>query len=322
MDLIYTNADLVDQGVLQDCMLDLAFGADENDFELEVPAEGVTLEAGALLYIEGTEYGGMVDGMRYTSADGVKRYTGRTWHGILNSKVIQPDAGADYYTVSGDANAVLAVVLQRLSLSALFVAADGSSGLSVSYQFNRYCGGYDGLRAMLDSVGGKLRMEVLGTGRVRLSAVPVTRYVKENEWDSDRMTIDATQLWHPVNHLICLGKGDLRQRQVVHLYADANGDLSTTQTSMGLAERVAVYDYANAESLESLTANGMSKLAEYQAGDSCKASLADSETVYDIGDVVGVCDAVTGLSVETTITKKIVTISGGVVTVSYKTGSE
>ena len=42
MDLIYTNADLVDQGVLQDCMLDLAFGADENDFELEVPAEGVT----------------------------------------------------------------------------------------------------------------------------------------------------------------------------------------------------------------------------------------------------------------------------------------
>lgn len=322
MDLIYTNADLVDQGVLQDCMLDLAFGADENDFELEVPAEGVTLEAGALLYIEGTEYGGMVDGMRYTSADGVKRYTGRTWHGILNSKVIQPDAGADYYTVSGDANAVLAVVLQRLSLSALFVAADDSSGLSVSYQFNRYCGGYDGLRAMLDSVGGKLRMEVLGTGRVRLSAEPVTRYVKENEWDSDRMTIDATQLWHPVNHLICLGKGDLRQRQVVHLYADANGDLSTTQTSTGLAERVAVYDYANAESLESLTAHGMSKLAEYQAGDSCKASLADSETVYDIGDVVGVCDAVTGLSVETTITKKIVTISGGVVTVSYKTGSE
>lgn len=319
MDLIYTNADLVDQGVLQDCMLDLAFGADENDFELEVPAEGVTLEAGALLYIEGTEYGGMVDGMRYTSADGVKRYTGRTWHGILNSKVIQPDAGSDYYTVSGDANAVLAVVLQRLSLSALFVAADGSSGLSVSYQFNRYCGGYDGLRAMLESAGGKLRMEVLGTGRVQLSAVPVVRYVKENEWDSDRMTIDATQLWHPVNHLICLGKGDLRQRQVVHLYADANGDLSTTQTSTGLAERVAVYDYANAESLESLTANGMAKLAEYQAGDSCKASLADSETVYDIGDVVGVCDAVTGLSVETTITKKIVTISGGVVTVSYKT---
>lgn len=322
MDLIYTNADLVDQGVLQDCVLDLAFGADENNFELEVPAEGVTLEAGALLYMEGTEYGGMVDGMRYTSADGVKRYTGRTWHGILNSKVIQPDAGADYYTVSGDANAVLAVVLQRLSLSALFVAADTHSGLSVSYQFNRYCGGYDGLRAMLESVGGKLRMEVLGTGRVRLSAVPITRYVKENEWDSDRMTIDATQQWHPVNHLICLGKGDLRERQVVHLYADAKGNLSTNQTSTGLAERVAVYDYSNAESLESLTANGMDKLAEYQAGDSCKASLADSETVYDIGDVVGVCDTVTGLSVETTITKKIVTISGGVVTVSYKTGSD
>lgn len=83
-----------------------------------------------------------------------------------------------------------------------------------------------------------------------------------------------------------------------------------------------MYDYSNAESLESLTANGMAKLAEYRSGDSCKASLADSETVYDIGDVVGVWDNVTGLSVETTITKKIVTISGGVVTVSYKTGSD
>lgn len=322
MDLIYTNAALVDQGVLQDCTLDLAFGADENDFELETPAEGVVLEAGALLYMEGTEYGGMVDGMRYTSADGIKRYTGRTWHGILNSKIIQPDAGEDYYTVSGDANAVLAAVISRLGLSALFVAADATSGLSVSYQFNRYCGGYDGLCAMLASAGGKLRIEVLGTGRVELSAVPVVRYVTENEWDSDRMTIDATQEWHPVNHLICLGKGDLRERQVVHLYADGQGNLSTTQTSTGLAERVAVYDHSNAESLEDLTANGMKKLAEYQEGDSCKAALADSETVYDIGDVVGVWDNVTGLSMETTITKKIVTISGGVVTVSYKTGSD
>lgn len=322
MDLIYTNAALVDQGVLQDCTLDLAFGTDENDFELETPAEGVILEAGALLYMEGTEYGGMVDGMRYTSADGIKRYTGRTWHGILNSKIIQPDAGEDYYTVSGDANTVLAAVISRLSLSTLFVAADATSGLSVSYQFDRYCGGYDGLRAMLASAGGKLRIEVLGTGRVQLSAVPVVRYVTENEWDSDRMTLDAAQEWHPVNHLICLGKGDLRERQVVHLYADGQGNLSTTQTSAGLAERVAVYDYSNAESLEDLTANGMKKLAEYQAGDSCKAALADSETVYDIGDVVGVWDNVTGLSMETTITKKIVTISGGVVTVSYKTGSD
>ena len=33
MDLIYTNANRVDQGVLLDYELDLAFGADENNFE-------------------------------------------------------------------------------------------------------------------------------------------------------------------------------------------------------------------------------------------------------------------------------------------------
>lgn len=323
MDLMYTNAQRVDQGILNDCSLDLAYGSDENDFELTVPVDGISLEAGAVIYIEGTEYGGRVDGMRYVSTEGTVRYTGRTWHGILNSRIIQPDAGADYYTGSGDANAVLATLISRLGLFDLFVADPAVSNIAVSkYQFARYAAGYDGLCAMLSSVGAKIHLEVLESGKVQLSTLPVADYTTREEWDSDQMSIDATKVWTKVNHLICLGKGDLADRQLLHLYADTNGTISTTQSLFGLDEYMAVYDSPSVESLDELQKSGIEKLTEYQAADSCKASITDESVAYDIGDIVGVTDNITGLSVETAITKKIVTISGGVVTVSYKTGSD
>lgn len=323
MDLIYTNAQRVDQGILTDCTLDLAYGSDENDFELTVSVDGISLEAGSVIYMEGTEYGGIVDGIRYVSDDKQVNYTGRTWHGVLNSKIIQPDSGADYYTVSGDANTILSTLISRLGLSDLFVAETAASGIFVSsYQFTRYAAGYDGLCAMLSSVGAKIHLEVLESGKVQLSALLVANYTTQDEWDSDQMSIDATKAWTKVNHLICLGKGDLANRQVLHLYAGTNGTISATQSLVGLDEYMAVYDYSNAESEAELLKSGTEKLMEYQAADSCKASITDETVAYDIGDIVGVTDNITGLSVETAITKKIVTISGGVVTVSYKTGSD
>ena len=45
-----------------------------------------------------------------------------------------------------------------------------------------------------------------------------------------------------VNHLICLGSGELRNRTVVHLYVDGNGNISQTQTFTGLEERAEVLD--------------------------------------------------------------------------------
>ena len=38
MDLIYMNPDRQDIGVLHDYKLDLAFGKDENNFELQIPS--------------------------------------------------------------------------------------------------------------------------------------------------------------------------------------------------------------------------------------------------------------------------------------------
>lgn len=90
MDLIYTNAAREDQGVLHDYEFDLAFGADENNFECTVQIESHCMEAGSFLYIEGTEYGGIVDSVEVNTEQKTVTYSGRTWHGILESSVIQP----------------------------------------------------------------------------------------------------------------------------------------------------------------------------------------------------------------------------------------
>lgn len=93
MDLIYTNPNKEDVGVLHDYEFDLAFGADENDFECQVQLSAHCCEPGAFLYIEGTEYGGVIDSIEVDTEAQLVTYSGRTWHGILANSVIEPPVG-------------------------------------------------------------------------------------------------------------------------------------------------------------------------------------------------------------------------------------
>ena len=115
MDLIYANSSREDIGVIPDYDFDLAFGSDENDFELTVSRNDHCCEAGYYIYIEGTEYGGIVDAITSDTAAEDVTYSGRTWHGILNSKILCPDNGENYLTVSGDANTILGTLLPRMA---------------------------------------------------------------------------------------------------------------------------------------------------------------------------------------------------------------
>lgn len=319
MDLIYTDGNRVDKGVLHAYALDLSFGADENDFEMTLGADEPALEFGAFVYMEGAEYGGIVDARKTSTDDQTITYTGRTWHGVLNSKIIQPDSGADYYTVSGDANAILATLINRLGLSGLFAAAESTSGITVSsYQFNRYCAGYDGIRAMLDAVGAKLKIAWQGRA-VRLSAEPITDYT-DDPVDGDTASIIVEQHGKKVNHLICLGQGELAEREVIHLYVNASGAISETQYYTGLDEYAEVYDYSSVESSAELRSGGESRLKELRGSDTAAINLFETEQVYDVGDIVGATDIDTGVSVAAAVSQKIVRIENGAVNTEYKTG--
>ncbi len=321
MDLIYMNSNKEDIGVLRDYEMDLAFGIDENNFECQISAASHCCEEGYFLYFEGTEYGGIIDGIEIDTANNEVTYSGRTWQGILNAKVLCPDDGQAYLVVSGEANDVLSSLLSRLSLTDMFIADTADSGITISnYQMNRYITGYDGIAKMLNSAKAKLKVEFDGSNVV-LSAVKKQDYSQNEEFDSDLMDFRIKKKARTVNHLVCLGKGELVDRLVVHLYADAKGDVSRTQTQFGLDEYAAVYDYSSVESEDELIASGTEQLKSLWQQDEVSVDFDADSDVYDVGDVVGAYDNITGLYISTEIKKKIVTIKNGQVTISLVTDS-
>ena len=319
VDLIATDARHRDMLAIRDCTLDLAFGEDENDFELAVHDSDVRLEAGAFVYVDGTEYGGIIDSTGSSLEDGAAAvaYEGRTWHGLLASRVIQPPSGQDYRTVSGDATDCIQQVIDHIGLGEVMTTSPArASGLTVSsYRFDRYTDAYTGIRKMLESCGGKLCM-VYDSGMLRLSALPVATY---GGVDSDLIDYSYDRDWHPVNHLICLGTGEGKDRVVVHLYADTEGVVSETQSLTGLDEVQAVYDYSNADRAE-LVEKGREKLEALQVQGGVDVRIHDGLDL-DIGDVVASHDRLSGIDVTAQVTKKIVKLSGGVLTVSYECGT-
>lgn len=320
MDLIYMDVERKDLGVLQNYELDMAFGRDENNFECTIAALAHCCEPGFFLYAEGTEYGGIVDSIESNNETKEVIYSGRTWHGILNSKVIEPDSGQAYLTVNGEANTVISALLSRMALTDLFEASSEASGLTIKgYKMNRYIKGYDGIMKMLKTVGAKMRITVQG-GRIIISAIPVRDFTQDEEFDSDQVEFKIKKKFKTVNHLVCLGSGELEARTVIHLYADTKGNISKVQTQFGLDEYADTYDYPNAESAEELENSGMDELKKQWEPADVSLDFDPEEDIYDVGDIVGAYDNVTQISVSAVIGKKIVTIKDGQTTISYKVG--
>ena len=317
MDLIYTNSERIDQGVLSTYAFDLSYGASENDFAMVIGMAEAMLDYGAVIYMEGTEYGGIVDAKKVTTNSESITYMGRTWHGVMNSKIIEPDPGENYYTVSGDANEILALLIVRMGLSGLFTAKKEASGIDIAkYQFHRYCYGYDGTVDMLSDNGAKLKI-VWKNQTVELSAVPIDDYSK-NPIDGDTTTLTVEQHEKKVNHLVCLGKGELSEREVIHLYADQNGNIGDTKYYTGVDEVTDKYENSNTEDLRS---DGVKRFKELRDNDKAEITLPENNVLtYDIGDIVEASDVQTGVSATATVTQKIVRINNGAISTEYKTG--
>lgn len=334
------NQEMTDLGVLQDFEMDLAFGASENNFECRIPSTMHCCDAGYYLYIEGTEYGGTIDAIEVVSETSEVIYSGRTWHGIIGSKVIMPLQSGEvstadvtikdvdgngtsyvdrYLVISGKANACIQFIVDRLGLSSLFKASDADSVSIENYQFHRFTDGYSGIVKMLDSVGLRLQVEYKDE-MVMLSAQEQYNYATDAEFDPDLISMQLKKKIKSVNHLVCLGSGELENRTVIHLYADEKGEISQTQTQFGLQEYTAVYDYSAVESDDELLKQGTEQLKSLWVPDEMVVNLDDASDLYFVGDKVGASDDATGVSATARIRKKIVTIRDGLISVSYEVG--
>lgn len=309
------DADFRAYADVDDFDLDMAFGSDENDFTLTVRGPAQPVPHG-YVGIVGAEYGGVVDSVR-SKREGRTRsavYSGRTWHGIMDSKVLCPDAGQSHIAIGGAARDVLAALIARAGLEGAFIARDGGRELFVpSQNLDRFATCWAAVRKALAGIGCRCALTLEGSA-VEVSAVPVSS-VEDDAGGS--VGFDVLRAYRPVNHLIGLGSGELQDRAVVHWYADAAGALSRTQTLFGVDERAEVYEYSSAGA-EELDERTRDRLAEMQGASS--ASVEVEEARAGIGDTATARDDELGIEVGATVEKVIVKASGGALTVEYETG--
>lgn len=317
--MIWTDADRVDRGVILDYSLDLAYGTGEDpedDFEL-TPLDGTRLSEGCLWYVDGTSWGGVVDSCSFdTSGAGSLAYRGRSWQGVLAGKVVCPPPGSEHYRMEGEANAAIAALISSVGLSGVATVPSGDSGVTLGHDLDRFCTAWDGLSDACREAGARPELRFSG-GMLVVTAV--LRRTWGSEADSDLLDLSGERDWRPVNHLVCAGEGEGGERSVVHLYADAAGAVSRTQTLTGLDERAELYEYTSADEGD-LVENGTKRLSEYQGQGEFEVTVTDGSLDMEVGDVAVGRASELGIVVEAEITKKIVRATGLTAAVSYEAG--
>ena len=334
MELIAVKRDGTELGLLRDVRkADIDIGV-TNDFAITFDAaswiDNEVLANADYWYAEGYgEIGGRIQCVKSMTQSKQVQLSGYTWRGLLAKKIIEPDAGMDYKTVSGEANTVLAGLITS-RFGGFFTVSGEDSGIDVgTYQFNRYCTLLDGIVDMLHRVGARIDISYrcgtyeLGSyvpGAVVVRAVPIVDYSNEIEYSQDgKIDFVAKDYRMGVNHLICLGQGDLKERQVVHLYMDSAGTVSTEQSLFGFEEITEVYDYSSAESTEELIKGGTARLRERANYKKLEIALNDIDA--EIGDIVGGRERVTGIALKKQIKNIILKIdSKGRLKITHKVG--
>ena len=311
VELTFADANGRKIGVKRSFSVDVDYGPDgSNDFEV-VLAEGDSLPLHGFAYIDGTEYGGIIDrrGFDTTGDVPVSRWGGRSWHGILSHSVVMPTD--EHYSMSGDANAAIGELITAQGLDGVFCAASYKSGFTLDHQVDRFADAYSAILDALSGVGARLNVRRAGS-LTELSAVPA---VAEYRYDGS-----ALLNTRPVNHLVCGGGGEGMGRLVVHLYADESGNVSRTQTMFGVDEVAEFYDYTNADEAQ-LVEDGIKRLTGYYA-DRMESDVQEPKGPdLNVGDSVVLTNHTSGFMQIEAVSEVTATVSSdGRIAVSYMLG--
>ncbi len=339
MEFILTNEKGIEIAPLMERdYIDIDCGKD-NTFEIQITNEyykKLGISDGWRLGVQGKEYGGVIKRIITNTETNLVSLIGPTWRGMLEKKIIEPPLAQDYRIVSGDANTIINNIVCS-EFDGIFVC-DGESGISLNnFQFDRYVNQLAGIEKMLLSKNARLDIaynsgEPNEASFVKLAAVPIKDYSDEIEYSQDGtlgfLSFTFEDFRGGINHLICLGKGELKDRIVVHLYEQKDGSIGNTKFYFGSNERTATYDYSNSADEAELVEKGTERLQELMSYkkmdmDLYNETLAGLRGINDdisIGDIVGGRDFNTGIYLSKQITEKIVTVKNNNETIEYKVG--
>lgn len=327
MDFIIADEKCMETGFLSasaEIDLDLSYEADNkdgiNDGELTVEEDDITY--GCYIFCPGTEYGGRILDLKRKTSSTSRTWYFDTWRRMLGHSVIEPPEGEAYYRIENmDANAMLKRAFAG-RFEEFFVVPEYLSGIEVSGQFDRYTTLLDGATKLLKAHDARMKITALQGGpgeafRVQVEAVPIVDHSEEIEYSQDnRVNLTLRDNRRGINHLICLGSGELTERMVRHLFVQADGTIGDIQYYFGLDERVAVHDYPNAEDENELLESGKEKLESLRNYKKLDMSVDDLD--LDIGDMIAGRDRETGLYLAQKIVNKVLKIKKGKETITYK----
>lgn len=284
----------------------------ENDFEITIALEEwqSEIDFNCRVYEPDSECGGVINAIETNTQDKTVKIKGYTWRGVLAKRIITPPTGSDYLIVSGELNNVISQVIGDMYDNVLQASIENTGKSITKYQFDRYCTVLDGLTKMLKSIGYKLRIrykqgELYSGSFAEISAVPITDYSNEIELSQDsrlNFTIEINR--GSVNHLICLGKGELKEREVIDLFLQKDGSIGDEQYYTGIEEIAETYDNSNSDDLRT---DGIKHFSDLIQGKSLAMDVESLGIDVEIGDIIGGRDYITGISVKKALASKIVT---------------
>lgn len=299
------------------------------DFELgekndaKIDCSKKMLDYGMYIICPGTEYGVLIEEVNTWTDEQRETWYGNTFRGFLSQFIIEPPSGQDYKIVSGDAHDIMREILNNAFNGMFFIPKEASGIALKDYKFGRYTSALEGFAKMLEAQNARINIEIKQGGSnepfsVVLSAVPIQNLSEEIEYSQDsRIAINLKESQRGINHLICLGKGELKDRTVVHLYVQLDGTISTSKKCFfGLEERTSIYENTNAETEDDLIKGGIEQLQKLMSYKQMSMTVEDAE--LQIGDIVAGRDYESGMHLQKPITRKIVKVEDGEMTIEYK----
>ncbi len=328
MEYIIADADRMCVGYLDEMSsIDVDIG-ETNDFELVLSrsySEKLGVKKGFQFFIPDTEFGGIIEDVQSNTSYDDITYGGYTWRGYLDQLVIQPPAGSAYLTVSGDANSILRKLLST-GTGLLFTVPEEPSGIVISNFKFRYDTALSGITKMLS--GRNARLDIKATEeaegerfKVMIQAVRIRNYSEELQYDGDdNINVSVRDYSCGINHLICLGSGELTERTVRHLYAQLDGSIGQKQYYKGTFERTAVYDASSTEDVDELIKGGTDRLKELMNYKSAEMNISDAE--LEIGDIVSARDRGLGTVLSRPVVNKILNYADMKETIEHRLKGE
>lgn len=312
-----------------DAEIDVEIGKNsKNDFQLTIPYSMYDAEIykqGNVLYTHGREYGGVLGDMKVSTEYKTIKFVGDTWRGLLAYDIVEPPAGQAYRTVSGELNAVIRELVGTRFNAMFEVSSEDTHKVVTDFKLDRYATVLDSIIKVLDSVKYRLKITPNGYGetlRIVLSAEPIQDYSASIEVSQDsNVDFEISKNYRRYEYMIAAGSGELEKRAIVKLHLKEDGTVEEVDTIPDKV-RTIFYDYPNIEDNAKLAEEGEKRFASVNSTDTQSVTVSDEAADYDMGDIVGGRDYMTGIFVAEPITAKVVKIKDGAMSINYTVGEE